>query len=190
MKLIRKAFTNLGSIFLAALLIAAFAPKAARGVAAALVQVTNTASNAVPTEDGPGNFPFVAAGLCAASFGNSDCAANQGGFNVPATTSTGAAVKRLVIEDVSASCDMNPGSALSTRVIVTLPADTVDVLNRGITQYFFPVTSVGGNFGVTHSPARIYADPGTGIGVSVVGSFAGSNGASCLMYLVGHFESK
>jgi hypothetical protein len=53
MNLLRKVVTSLGSITLAALLLAALAPKATRGVAAALVQVTNTASNAVPTEDGP-----------------------------------------------------------------------------------------------------------------------------------------
>jgi hypothetical protein len=44
MKMIRKAVSALGGIFLAALLIAALAPKATRGIAAALVQITNTAS--------------------------------------------------------------------------------------------------------------------------------------------------
>jgi hypothetical protein len=39
MNAIRKAVSALGSIFLAALLIAALAPKAARGIAAALVQI-------------------------------------------------------------------------------------------------------------------------------------------------------
>ena len=62
MKILHRTLTSLGGILLAALLITALAPKAARGVAAALVQVTNTASSAVPTEVGPGNFPFVAAG--------------------------------------------------------------------------------------------------------------------------------
>ena len=42
MNLIRKVFTTLGAVFLAAILIAALAPKVTRGVAAALVQVTNT----------------------------------------------------------------------------------------------------------------------------------------------------
>jgi hypothetical protein len=187
---IRKAFTSLGGIFLAALLIAALAPKATRGVAAALVQVTNTASNAVPTEDGPGNFPFVAAGLCAGANVNSECGGLQAGFGVPATTSSGAAVKRLVIEDLSADCNIDTGSALAIRVTVDLPADKVDALNRGITEYYVPVTTVGGNIGVAHSPVRIYVDPGAGIGVDAVGSFAGAGSGSCLMYFTGHLETK
>lgn len=39
MNYLRKAFSTLGGIFLAALVIAALAPKAARGIAAALVQI-------------------------------------------------------------------------------------------------------------------------------------------------------
>src|ERR1700683_3713602 len=104
MNFLRKVVTSLGTITLAALLLAALAPKATRGVAAALVQVTNTASNAVPTEDGPGNFPFGAA-LCEGVASNpTRCGNAVSGFLVPLTTSTGAAVKRLVIEDISAFC--------------------------------------------------------------------------------------
>jgi hypothetical protein len=190
MKILHRTLTSLGGILLAALLITALAPKAARGVAAALVQVTNTASSAVPTEVGPGNFPFVAAGVCAEAFANSGCGNGQGGFTVPATTSTGAAVKRLVIEDVSASCNVDPGSTISISVIAPLPADSVDVLNRGITQYAFPVTPVSANFAVAHSPARIYVDSGTGIAASVVGTFVNGSSADCLIYFAGHLETK
>lgn len=48
---IRKAVTTLGGIFLAALLIAALAPKATHGLVAALVQVTNTTANPASTLD-------------------------------------------------------------------------------------------------------------------------------------------
>ena len=51
MNLIRKALTTLGGILLVAILIAALAPKATRAVAAALVQITNTAANPVPNRD-------------------------------------------------------------------------------------------------------------------------------------------
>lgn len=51
MNFIRKAATTLGGIFLAALLIAALAPKATHGLVAALVQVTNTTSNPAVTLD-------------------------------------------------------------------------------------------------------------------------------------------
>jgi hypothetical protein len=51
MNVVRKAVSALGGIFLAALLIAALAPKATRGIAAALVQVVNTPANPVQNQD-------------------------------------------------------------------------------------------------------------------------------------------
>jgi hypothetical protein len=48
MNIIRKAISTFAGISLAVLLFAALAPKATRGVAAALVQVTNTSANPVP----------------------------------------------------------------------------------------------------------------------------------------------
>jgi hypothetical protein len=188
MNLIRKAFTTLGGVFLAALLIAALAPRATRGVAAALVQVTNTASNPVPTEDGPGNFPFDAS-VCAET-GGTFCGGLTEGFFVPLTTSTGAAVKRLVIEDVSSTCDVQPGDVVSTEIDVRFPADNVDLLNRGIFRHLFPVTFAGPDFGVVHSPARIYVDAGAPVSAMVVGVVATKQDVDCTMYLSGHLETK
>jgi hypothetical protein len=54
MNLMRKALSALGGILLAALLIAALAPKATRGIAAALVQVVGNVSVTNPL-DGNGN---------------------------------------------------------------------------------------------------------------------------------------
>jgi hypothetical protein len=50
MKYMRKVLSALGGIFLAALLIAALAPKATRAIAAALVQIANTRSAPVPVD--------------------------------------------------------------------------------------------------------------------------------------------
>lgn len=50
MNYIKKAVTTLGGISLAALLIAALAPKATRGLVAALVEVANTRSGPVPVD--------------------------------------------------------------------------------------------------------------------------------------------
>jgi hypothetical protein len=186
MKIFRKAVTNLGGIFLAALLIAALAPKATRGVAAALVQVTNTASNAVPTQDGPGSFPYGAI-LCN-EVGNSNCGSTQQGLRVPLTTSTGAAVNRLVIEDLSAFCDIDQGDQIVPFIRVPLPVDN-STAGQGTLLYGFPVALVGNFFAFSQSPARIYADPGAEISSGLAGTFAGNN-ASCNMYLTGHLESK
>ena len=192
MNLLRKTATTLGGIFFAVLLIAALAPKATRGVAAALVQVTNTASNAVPTEDGPGNFPFGA--TTCVQVESVACGSGMPSFLVPFATSTGAAVKRLVIEDVSASCHKQPGDEVFTEIFVPFPADNAPAFGStvGFTlPYSFPLTSTGGDvLGVTHSPYRIYADPGAEINTGVDGSFTSTHGVSCLLSLTGHLETK
>jgi hypothetical protein len=189
MILIRKVLTTLGGILLAALLIAALAPKTARGVAAALVQVTNTASNAVPTEDGPGNFPF--GGILCAAFNSTACGTSAPPFLVPVTTSTGAAVKRLVIEDVSVGCGaVDPGSVVSTAVVVVpLPSDSETPDGAGSLRYFVPLTAIGSGNSVAQSPTRIYADPGVQIVTELLGPI-GNRGASCSLYLTGHLETK
>jgi len=51
MQIVQRLFITLGGVFFAALLVAALAPKAVHGVAAALVQVTNASSNPVPNRD-------------------------------------------------------------------------------------------------------------------------------------------
>lgn len=51
MNIAKKVLSTLGGIFLAALLIAALAPKATHGLVAALVQVTNTTANPAVTLD-------------------------------------------------------------------------------------------------------------------------------------------
>lgn len=106
MNVVQKALSALGGIFLAALLLTALAPRAARGVAAALVQITNTSVNPVPTYDSSTRFQ---ADICT-QFGSVALAVNNCGTNtsssfvVPTVTSAGAAVKRLIVDDVSGFC--------------------------------------------------------------------------------------
>lgn len=81
MKTIRRAVSAFGGIFFAALLIAALAPKATRGIAAALVQVVGNVSVANPTDangnpvavvtkdvDSPIHSPFDIEASCAFAF--------------------------------------------------------------------------------------------------------------------------
>jgi hypothetical protein len=94
-----------GAVTLAAILSASIAPKSAHALVAALVQVTNTAANPVPTLDinTPAEEPFQTQ-LCFGfgAFAN-QCPAPPV-FTVPSTTTDGATVKRLVIEDFSGIC--------------------------------------------------------------------------------------
>ena len=186
MNILRRTITSLGGIFLAALLIMALAPKAARGVAAALVQVTNTASNAIPTEDGPGNFPYGA--IVCDEAGNSNCGGTPQGLAVPLTTSSGAAVKRLVVEDLSAFCFVDPGDQIVPVLFVPLPADN-STSGQGFLRYSLPVTLIGNVFAAAHSPVRIYADPGAQIDLQISGVFSDSK-AGCSAYLTGHLQTQ
>ncbi|HUJ30125.1 MAG TPA: hypothetical protein VLY23_02510 [Candidatus Acidoferrum sp.] len=178
--LIRKRFTLLGSVVVLALLLAALAPRAARGVAAALVQVTNTASNAVPTVNGPGNFPFVATTCGPWATEEASCGSLQPGFIVPHTTSTGAAVKRLVIEEVSTICDIGDGATINPRVLVDPPAD--HVIAGTVPEFLFSPTA--------SSTAHIYADPGSEVATLLAGTNPNGSSAVCLFTLMGHLETQ
>jgi hypothetical protein len=184
MNIIRKAISTFAGISLAVLLFAALAPKATRGIAAALVQVTNTASNAVPTEDGPGNFPFGAA-LCA-DFGNPICGPEGSVLAVPLTTSTGLAVKRLVIEDVGLSCSLDTGASSPVGIItVPFPADSVPQSQAAL-AYPIPTTLFAPGGALGHSSVRIYADPGAELRAFLAVGGAGG----CVVSLSGHLETK
>lgn len=105
MSTIRKALTALGAIFLLTLLLAALAPKAARGFAAALVQVANTTANPAITSnmDDPGRIPYQAQ---VSGTTGSNCTATSCEFDfapVPAG-------HRLVILHVSAFIQPQPNS--------------------------------------------------------------------------------
>ena len=102
MNIIRKAFTTLGGIFLAALLITALAPKAAHGIAAALVQVANTTANPVPISDVAPLQPFQ--GRCNAGDGAVTSARDQCSISIPSG-------KRLVVQSVSLEVEVTDSSS-------------------------------------------------------------------------------
>jgi hypothetical protein len=151
MNLIRKAVTALGGIFLAALLIAALAPKAARGIAATLVQVANTTSNPVPNQDvqQPAHHVFTAS--CTSSLTNGSIATCSAGA-VPAG-------EEFVIETISfegAADATNTRLVPSFSVISAGSAEVVTLSSIGDDGLLQPRAS---EFEVTQA-ARLYADPG------------------------------
>jgi hypothetical protein len=157
--MIRKSVTFLGSITLLALLLVALAPRAARGVAAALVQVTNTSSNPVPVVDSDlVNEPFstMICALCAdiVSGGLPIQGTPPATFVVPSTDSAGNSVKLLVIRYISGAC-----SSPVVGITATVPANAVG----GVTQTiaFIPLqelNTVGGTV------TTILAPPGSTVG--------------------------
>lgn len=159
MNIIRKAVTTIGGVFLAALLIAALAPRAARGVAAALVQITNTSSNPVPVVDSDlVNEPFSTM-ICVScadliSGGLPIQGTPSATFVVPSTDSAGNSVKLLVIRYVSGAC-----SSPVVGITASVPANAVGGVTQTIT--FIPLqeeNTVGG------TETTILAPPGSTVG--------------------------
>ncbi len=106
MKVIRKAVSALGGIVLAALLIAALAPKATHGIVAALVQVTNTTANPASTLDAD-----HATRIPYASTQYPFCG-GDGLTNCQVSSFTPApAGYRLVVENVSVAAPLTSGAA-------------------------------------------------------------------------------
>jgi hypothetical protein len=188
----RKILTTLGVISLAACLIAVLAPKAVHGLAAALVQVTNTAANPVPTiaADSSANFPF-AASVCAQEL-NTDCTTlgQSSAFTAPLTTSTGLPVKRVVIENVSGLCDLpTAGTTVALRIALPFPVDNSPDGQTSL-MLDFPLQSIGPRISAVSTPTRIYVDPGATVGATLPGMFVSPGGASCQISYVGHLETK
>jgi len=150
MNRIRKVMTTLGCISLMALLIAAFAPKAVHGVAAALVQVVNT----VMTQDvdQPARAPFqvtVPININSFSF-------------TPVTIPSG---QRLVVDFVSLSGAAETSGSYVQPIMVL--SSTVGGNNSN--YYFAPTqsTTVPGQY-YSNTQTIIYADS-----LSVSPAFAG-----------------
>jgi hypothetical protein len=149
MNLTRKALTTLGGVFLAALLLVALAPRAARGVAAALVQVTNTTSSPVPTSDVAPLQPFQAS--CSdleltgtVLFGSSECQ-----IAPPAG-------KRLVVQTVGITVNTGNTSRVSDGFLSATAAGSSARMPLALPV----IAGVGSNeiiSGVTQS-LRMYAD--------------------------------
>lgn len=180
MTILRKAVTTLGGVFLAVLLITALAPRAVRGITATLVQVTNTSASPVPTVSADANFPYEAF-IC-----SGDCNSNiffpiSPSFVVPTTTTTGVPVKRLVIEDLSASCvQVEPGPGFISLLVPTSADSTAPFANLAHTFLLNPAS--GGIF--DHEIVRLYVDPSATVTVS------GGVDPECLVTLAGHLETK
>jgi hypothetical protein len=189
MNLVRKKATALGGILFAVILIAALVPKATRGVAATLVQVTNTAANpvSISAADSPANFPF-AAPLCF-SLESADCEVPR--FTVPATTSTGLAVKRLVIENVSGTCALSPGISDFVLFLSTPVAGSSNPLSFALPLVPASPNNSAGQFVVGGSSVRIYTDPGNTVVIAPNAALApNGNLILCNFVVAGHLETK
>jgi hypothetical protein len=126
MILFKRSISVLGSVFLAALLLATVAPRAAHAVAAALVQVTNTTASPVPTSDVA---PLQAyEGVC---FGSTP-GYSVTGLECEISTPAG---KRLVVQSASMLVDTPTG--------VVPVNSSVGATQPGVVSFFLPVVFRG-----------------------------------------------
>lgn len=139
MKTIRKSITLLGSITLLALILAALAPRSARGIAAALVQVTNTGANPVPTVSAEAFNSFDSNGICqflGTDVGHNDFCLVDPIYTVPSG-------KIAVIEHASGRCILDRGIGLREVRVKNGPSGALDTL---ATQFSFLVPGVPMDF--------------------------------------------
>jgi hypothetical protein len=99
----KRMLMGVGVVVIAAMIVALIAPNTAHGLVAALVQVTNTAANPVPTvaTDDPSTEPSSWESIAS---GTSGSYIHATAFTVPTTTEGGKIVKQLVWESVSVTC--------------------------------------------------------------------------------------
>jgi hypothetical protein len=129
MKILQRFLMGLGTVLLLALSLQLVAPKAVHAVVSTLVTVANTATNPVASRnvDNPATYPF-SANLCINVNSFCDPSLSQV-FVVPAATSTGVQVKRLVLQGVSGDCQGDPATtALLDGIQISsfAPEDTIN----------------------------------------------------------------
>jgi len=191
MKLVRQSVASVFGLLLTALLVSALAPKATRALAAALVQVTNTAANPVPVATVP-VVPFGAS-LCVQAFTNIDCQPNTDRFSTPTTTPAGLPANWLVIDQVAGLCTSGASNSVVMTPGVTFgfpPANTTQTQFQPF--YFFPVAPGAGEgnpptVSVVESNVRIYVPSGDFVFGNLSVAPNGSDGR-CTLTVTGHLE--
>ncbi len=168
MRFMKRLLMGLAAVALAGTLISLVAPKAVHAAVAALVEVANTPANPVPNADvnAPGEEPFQTQ-ICVDTPANGNCGSTPSGFVVPATTSDSLSIKRLVIEQISASCN-EMGTITSLRAYLSFQMNENQVNGSAFPGVIYlPFTPTPGNLGaenpVSSIAVRAYADPGTSV---------------------------
>ena len=187
-----------GAIAVAAILGAVVAPKAAHAVAAALVQVTNTTTNPVPSVDvnTPAEEPFQTI-LCF-EFGQYGPCSEPQSFIAPSTTTDGANVKRLVIQDLSGSCQTTSNSGNTFVEGITLQTSLNENSVNSVTSISTevplapPAVPTVSRDQIFSQPVRIYVDPGSFVElqISAVGSDVVDSSAFCAVTVYGYLVTK
>lgn len=145
MNRLKQALAALGSLVLVAMIVTLIAPKTVHAVVAAAVQIMNTSANPVPTYDSGTRFQADVcdeSGPVSTAYGF--CGPNTGiSFVVPTVTSSGATVKRLIVDDVSGYCSNFNNPTLFIKVVRLSAHFVPDSVPNGETTAVHYVPIVG-----------------------------------------------
>ena len=176
----------IGGVVVAALLLALVAPKAVHAIVSTLVTVANTSSNPVPARDvdNSANFPFSGQ-ICVGD--PTFCQGVPEEFRVPAVTSTGINVKRLVVETTSGVCtDLVGGTNLIAGVGLSVYPPPTDNTGDFSNQVLLPAISTKPGFAVFGGPIRLYASPGATITQGESGVTTQFAKGGCFQWVTGY----
>jgi hypothetical protein len=148
MKFVKSFLMGTGAVVLAGLVLMLAAPKAAHAIAAALVQVTNTRSNPVPTQDVDiaARHPFTAS--CNV-FGSGGAFVNCAPTPAPPTTGF-----ETVIQSVSILVNQDTGNAQPVETVFNFSTN-----GSNFYQQWIPYFPQGTGLWVAHQLTAIYVDP-------------------------------
>lgn len=176
---IRKAMSALGAVVLAALLLVALAPRAARGVAAALVQVVNTTANPVPDRDVdmPGRHAVTL------GFDDESDSGRANFTNLDQTPFVVPSGKRLVVESLNGVVELDNTTTNGGYYIVSCGVGTGTNAFTAILR-IVPQATTYSTFFVFTSSSRLYCDAGSSVTIDGLpdGNLIGAGGR-----LVGYF---
>ncbi|MGB0036112.1 MAG: hypothetical protein WBP79_11615 [Candidatus Acidiferrales bacterium] len=154
MKLIKQALAVLGAVIVIAVIVAVVTPKAVRAVVAAAVQVVNTSANPVPTYASETRFETsVCSVLGTVSTATNLCPPGVNTFVVPTTTSTGAQVRRLVVDNVSGFCSSFDNPSLFVMTVRLYGQFTPDSVPNGSTSFVHYIPIVAAPYSYVNSPS-------------------------------------
>lgn len=168
MQIARRLLIGAAAIALVATVFTLAAPKSAHALVAALVQVSNTSANPVPTvaTDNPalqplGNFQFTTAG--------------PPYFTLPVPVG-----KTLALEEFGVDCVFSTDPVVQTSIIL-------NVQNSSIATVYYFVPTVLGNELIVTQPVHIYADAGSYLQITTGNNLTGYPGLSCSASFSGHY---
>jgi hypothetical protein len=156
MNFAKRVFMFVGFVVLVAACLSVLAPKATHALVATLVQITNTSADPVPTYDSGTRFQ---ADVCDAngsvSVAGSYCGLNTSQtFVVPTVTSSGATVKRLIVDNVSGICSSYNNPTQFIKAIFLQSGQFVpDAVPNGETAAFHYLPITGPAYSYVNGPS-------------------------------------